>query len=894
MNTKKIPYFLYLLLLGVSLNAWSQHGIGTNTPNPNAVLELTSPDSDKGFLAPRVALTSSSTLFTGVTATASDTGLLVYNTSTTSSTASGLQGSGFYFWNGTYWERFTTSTENNLVTSLDCHAATFSGTIISGEAANLTVSLPYSGGDGSGYAGETTISSGIELGMTGLTATLQAGTLANGTGILTHVITGTPTESGDAYFGVDFGGESCVLVVPITDSSSGGTATVSNWDCSGTATGTLYRGEEAAGVSKIVYADVTKAGTYDISITNNGITYSAKGTFVATGNNIAVTLQATGTPIAAGTTSFTLFEASPASCSFEVEVLDRSSGGTASVEAWNCAAGTSSGTLYRNEDTTGDGIYKTIVGEVSQLGSYDFTATANGVTYTASGTFTTLGSQTVTLTATGTPADTGTHAYALSTTPSCTFDLTTIDRSSGGTAILAFNCAVNVPTGTVTATEAVVGVTQEIQADVTKAGTYNISTDEVNGITFANSGTLAVTGIQSITLLATGTATAAGTSTYTLNTSPTCSFDREAINNITGDATFVLPINNLITSYDAENGGVGDIQGVVDNATNQVTYTVPYTAGSGEYAAYTSDPITLTGENGDTNTLTISYPLGTFAATGNISVTVTVAGADTSFDVEKQLASMTALFATFDFKVNGTSKGNLTLTAIGGIPDRRYGDGSGHDFVYLEVTNPTTGKTWLNHNLGAHYANVNHPSYDPQQQATSYDDYLAYGSSFQWGRYSDGHELINWTSATSGTAVNPITTPINSDSPTHGNFITETSDPKDWRINPSDTLWDLEAANNPCPDGYRVPKDIEIDGERFTWANYNRTGAFDSPLKLTTAGFRRNSDAAFINLHTGYYWTTSIFGNDDKYVDTFLFDSTTSYLTILNRVYGQPVRCIKD
>ena len=137
MNTKKIPYFLYLLLLGVSLNAWSQHGIGTNTPNPNAVLELTSPDSDKGFLAPRVALTSSSTLFTGVTATASDTGLLIYNTSTTSSTASGLQGSGFYFWNGTYWERFTTSTENNLVTSLDCHAATFSGTIISGEAANL-------------------------------------------------------------------------------------------------------------------------------------------------------------------------------------------------------------------------------------------------------------------------------------------------------------------------------------------------------------------------------------------------------------------------------------------------------------------------------------------------------------------------------------------------------------------------------------------------------------------------------------------------------------------------------------------------------------------------------------------------------------------------------------
>ena len=65
---------------------------------------------------------------------------------------------------------------------------------------------------------------------------------------------------------------------------------------------------------------------------------------------------------------------------------------------------------------------------------------------------------------------------------------------------------------------------------------------------------------------------------------------------------------------------------------------------------------------------------------------------------------------TFDFKVNGTSKGNLTLTASGGIPDREFGDGV-HDFLYLEVTS-ATGEVWLNNNLGADYTNVNHASFN--------------------------------------------------------------------------------------------------------------------------------------------------------------------------------------
>ncbi len=74
-----------------------------------------------------------------------------------------------------------------------------------------------------------------------------------------------------------------------------------------------------------------------------------------------------------------------------------------------------------------------------------------------------------------------------------------------------------------------------------------------------------------------------------------------------------------------------------------------------------------------------------------------------------------------------------------------------HRFVYLAVKNNTTGRKWLNNNLGADYANVDSSNYNASQQATASNDHLAYGSLFQWGRKADGHELINWTGNKSGT-----------------------------------------------------------------------------------------------------------------------------------------------
>ena len=53
--------------------------------------------------------------------------------------------------------------------------------------------------------------------MTGLTATLQPDTLNVGNGNLLYVITGTPSGTGTASFALDFGGQTCILNLTISE-----------------------------------------------------------------------------------------------------------------------------------------------------------------------------------------------------------------------------------------------------------------------------------------------------------------------------------------------------------------------------------------------------------------------------------------------------------------------------------------------------------------------------------------------------------------------------------------------------------------------------------------------------------------------------------------------------
>jgi hypothetical protein len=83
----------------------------------------------------------------------------------------------------------------------------FSGSV----ASNVSASVPYTGGNAGSYSAQSVSSTGV----TGLTATLAAGTLANGSGSLTYTITGTPTTSGTASFAITVGGQSCSFTVSV-------------------------------------------------------------------------------------------------------------------------------------------------------------------------------------------------------------------------------------------------------------------------------------------------------------------------------------------------------------------------------------------------------------------------------------------------------------------------------------------------------------------------------------------------------------------------------------------------------------------------------------------------------------------------------------------------------
>ena len=88
-----------IVLLLIATYSFAQTGIGTSTPHASAKLDVTS--TNKGFLPPRVTLTSATD---ATTIPSPAEGLLVYNLG-----AVGLQ-AGYYYWNGANWATMATGT----------------------------------------------------------------------------------------------------------------------------------------------------------------------------------------------------------------------------------------------------------------------------------------------------------------------------------------------------------------------------------------------------------------------------------------------------------------------------------------------------------------------------------------------------------------------------------------------------------------------------------------------------------------------------------------------------------------------------------------------------------------------------------------------------------------
>jgi len=205
-----------------------------------------------------------------------------------------------------------------------------------------------------------------------------------------------------------------------------------------------------------------------------------------------------------------------------------------------------------------------------------------------------------------------------------------------------------------------------------------------------------------------------------------------------------------------------------------------------------------------------------------------------------------------------------------GYPDGFVHCVPGNPTFIADVINPTTGKVWMDRNMGA------------SQVALSSSDANSFGDLYQWGRFADGHHCRT---------SNTTTILSESNSPGHGLFILPPLTPYDWRSPQNDNLWQgASGTNNPCPSEYRLPTHAELESERTSWLSNNAAGAFGSPLKLPLAGYRLYTNGTIDGNLVGY-WSSTVSSTFSYYLHIV---SGNSFMQASNRALGFSVRCIKN
>lgn len=498
----------------------------------------------------------------------------------------------------------------------------------------------------------------------------------------------------------------------------------------------------------------------------------------------------------------------------------------------------------------------------------------------------------------------------------------------------------------------------------------------VNGLTFDLPLGVFATGDGNVIYNVTGTPVAAGTTTISVTIGGQSCSGANAIsltvNPATGNPGGVLPgtvtlaqnsryfiasvYDNDYMPYTAPTGPATtnlvnangspdtlvDILGTIN--TTGITVYIPATVtGSGGTVAAWSSIITVPAnltQNGVATQVQLSWAAQTLT-TANNSLVATIKAVSGTLEAKKLDINagigndyLGLLLGTFQYPYNSTGTlANYQLRDIPGIPDRMFGqiDNAGsyqHNFLYLPVT-AEDGKVWLNNNLGANYADVNHPSFNLAQQAKSqmlpyvsnngdirelpgYYDADAMGSLFQWGRKGDGHELTHriqpaYQAYPTATAHSFKYGAIEF-SENYSNYANRTWSPDipqrlyeaggAWVVRTSHGangvvargMWGASSPNNPCPQGFKVPS-----GPEWTLLKSNVSDLFaaNSALKLTYGG-EGNQNGIF-NRTISNYWT-STYGSTTNTSTQAYYLQQGSVISNGNagQDIGKSVRCIQQ
>ncbi|GAA5098843.1 hypothetical protein GCM10023210_35410 [Chryseobacterium ginsengisoli] len=374
------------------------------------------------------------------------------------------------------------------------------------------------------------------------------------------------------------------------------------------------------------------------------------------------------------------------------------------------------------------------------------------------------------------------------------------------------------------------------------------------------------------------------------------------------------PANTSVINADGTADLLVDIQGSI--TTTGITVYIPATVtGSGGTVAAWSYTVTVPAnltQDGISRQVQLSWAAQSLT-TANTALVATIKAIGGTLNAKKLDINagigndyLGLLLGTFQYPYN--QAGAFTtyeLRDIPGIPDRMFGqiDNAGkyeHNFLYLPVQ-AEDGKIWLNNNLGANYANLDHPSFNLTQQATSTTDINAMGSLLQWGRKADGHELmersINGTS-TGTFKYGYVYGQAASWNPTHpySIFSAPTYLPAEWTsitVPPKANRWLASSPNNPCPQGFKVPIGAEWQAV-ITASGSGGIYSSTKKLRLTNAGESDRTGDTFNS-------TVPVYSAADGYVaanngTNTLMNSTVNPGNTGNAEIdrGKSVRCIQE
>jgi uncharacterized protein (TIGR02145 family) len=434
------------------------------------------------------------------------------------------------------------------------------------------------------------------------------------------------------------------------------------------------------------------------------------------------------------------------------------------------------------------------------------------------------------------------------------------DKTSGTNTISCSGAGVSTPTRIISLSGNLsfgnINVNQSSQKTFIISNTGN-STLTVSSISFPSgfsgswSGTIVAGGSKSVTVTFSPTSTTAYGGTITVNSDKT-----SGTNTISCSGAGVSTPTRIISL--SGNLSFGNIN---VNQSSQKTFIISNTGNSTLTVSSISFPSGFSG----------SWS-GTIVAGGSKSVTVTFSPTSTTayggtITVNSDKTSGTNTISCSGAGVS-TFDRSAYISTIPSILSLLLDDTTQREDVHTVISN---GRIWMDRNLGA------------SRVAISSTDTEAYGDLYQWGRVTDGHEK-----RTSGTT----TTLSGSNSPGHSNFIRTSSSPYDWRTPQNANLWQgTSGVNNPCPAGFRLPTRAEWETERASWSSNNRTGAYNSPLKLAMAGLRFNDSGTIRYNNDGYYWSSTA---DGSTIFGLFIDPSNSGFSGGYRAHGFSVRCIKD